>query len=373
MKRVMILTALLAAPLLATQAGCVTSKRYNDALAELSELRATTEGAVAEKDRIAQERDEAVNRLEGQIQTLKDEIALKDAELARQQEAVDRLTSEKAAILKDKAALEAPLAELEQAMATAQKVPQLEAQIRDKEALGEELRLRLTAEQTRSDALQRRVAGLDAQIEKLNAEKSALVKDRSALEASQAEMEKALGEMSARQAEANARLQEYRDLLKRFEPLVSSGQLKVKMVDGRMVVELPTDVLFASGSATLSRDGADAIRQVGAVLATIPDKSFQVEGHTDNVPISTERFPSNWELASARAIAVVNELVKGGMKAASVSAASYAAERPVAPNTTAEGKAANRRIEIAVVPDLSSLPGFQELNRMVEDQAPAKK
>lgn len=192
-------------------------------------------------------------------------------------------------------------------------------------------------------------------------EKAHLLADRTKLKASVAEMEGALAEAAARRVSAEARVAEFRDLLLRFKKLIDAGQLKVRIVEGRMVVELATDVLFASGKADLSDEGRTAILAVGAVLATLGDRQFQVGGHTDNDAIKTERFPSNWELASARAIVVVRTLTTAGVKPTQVSAASFAETHPVADNGTAEGKRANRRIEISVVPDLSELPGFDEL------------
>ncbi|MEM7647444.1 MAG: flagellar motor protein MotB, partial [Pseudomonadota bacterium] len=137
---------------------------------------------------------------------------------------------------------------------------------------------------------------------------------------------------------------------------------------GRMVVVLPSDVLFKSGSSRLSKKGNETIDKVAKLLVSIPEKQFQVEGHTDNVPIRSAKFPSNWELASARALNVVNLMVKAGMPEQRISAASFADTKPVASNDTKEGKSANRRIDIVVIPDLSKLPGYQELNRMSNTQ-----
>jgi chemotaxis protein MotB len=131
-----------------------------------------------------------------------------------------------------------------------------------------------------------------------------------------------------------------------------------------MVVNLSSDILFPSGSAAVSKDGKAALVEVAQVLAQIPDRKFQVEGHTDNVPIKTDAFPSNWELASARALVVTKTLVDAGLPASRVSAASFGDTKPSASNGTQEGRAQNRRIEIVVVPDLSSLPGFEELQRL---------
>jgi chemotaxis protein MotB len=200
----------------------------------------------------------------------------------------------------------------------------------------------------------------------LEADKSAMLKDKKGLQASIDEMKTALAELSKRKAEADARLNEFKNLLNRFKNLIDAGKLKVKIADGRMVVELASDVLFASGSATLSKEGKAAIAEVGALLAQIPDRKFQVEGHTDNVPTKTASFASNWELGAARSITVVKTMVEAGVPADRISAASFGEFKPAKPNDTTEGKASNRRIEIVVVPDLSSLPGFDELKRAAQ-------
>jgi len=182
------------------------------------------------------------------------------------------------------------------------------------------------------------------------------------------EMEKALAESQERQALADARIAEYKNLVGRFQEMIDAGTLKVQIVNGRMVVALATDVLFNSGSARLSSTGAEAIAQVAAVLQTIPKRGFQVEGHTDNVPISNEDYGNNWELAFDRSMNVVQTMIDAGMDAGRVSAASFGEHNPIASNETDEEQAKNRRIEIVVVPDLSSLPGFDQLKKMGSDK-----
>lgn len=220
-----------------------------------------------------------------------------------------------------------------------------------------ELKTALELEKARAKELEQQVAAL-------NSERATALKDKSKLQASIAEMTAALTELQRRREAAEARVAEYKGLLDRFKSLIDAGKLTVKIVDGRMVVVLATDVLFASGSATLSKDGKAAILQVASLLASIPKRSFQVEGHTDNVPIATAQYPSNWELASARAINVVKAMIEGGMPAARISAASFGESKPSVPNDTPVQRAANRRIEIIIVPDLSTLPGFDELNKL---------
>lgn len=180
-------------------------------------------------------------------------------------------------------------------------------------------------------------------------------------------MATALSDFEKRNAEADTRIQEYNSLMQRFQKLIDAGKLKIKIVDGRMVVELPSDILFPSAQASLSRDGLAAIREIATVLSEVPDRRYQVEGHTDDWPIQTVRFRNNWELAAARSITVVRTMVNAGLAAERVSAAGYGETRPVGDNETQDGRAQNRRIEIVIVPDLASLPGFNELNEIQND------
>ena len=184
-------------------------------------------------------------------------------------------------------------------------------------------------------------------------------KDKSSLEA-------ALVDLRKRKAETEARIAEFRSLIDKFKGLIDSGKLKVRINEGRMVVELATDILFPSGSAALSREGEASIAEVAKLLQSIPNRKFQIEGHTDNVPVRG-KYRSNWDLASARSLTVLQTMLASGMPADRISAASYGESKPARPNDSAENRAANRRIEIAVVPDLSTLPGFDELQRVVAE------
>jgi len=213
-------------------------------------------------------------------------------------------------------------------------------------------------------AERQRVADLENQLATLRAEKVALSLDKSRMQAAEAELTRALRELEERKMAAEKRVAEYRDLLARFKQLIDSGKLRVRIIDGQMVVELATDVLFPAGSAVLSAEGKTAIVQVTSILAGIPDRRYQIAGHTDNVPIRTSRYRSNWDLGFDRAHSVLQAMIEGGMPTGRISASSYAEFRPTAPNDNDEGKAKNRRIEIIVVPDLSQLPGAEELQKL---------
>ncbi|MFN7143284.1 MAG: flagellar motor protein MotB [Myxococcota bacterium] len=161
---------------------------------------------------------------------------------------------------------------------------------------------------------------------------------------------------------AEANLKAYRELLADFKPLIDRGLLKVEVVDGRITLGMASDVLFPSGSAELSASGRENIGEITKILAArAKDRDFQVEGHTDDEPISTPQYPSNWHLGAARAIAVTQFMVSRGFPEDQISAASFADNAPVAANGSASGKAQNRRIEIVLLPELSDLPGYKRL------------
>ncbi len=250
-----------------------------------------------------------------------------------------------------------------------------------------ETRAELTREQGNSKTLQEALDKEQAKVKELNARIDSLneqikvqgaqlqvsdeklantLKDRSRLKASIDEMKEALA-LARRQRElAEARVAAFKQLLARFKTLIDTGKLQVKIVDGRMVLVLPSDILFASGSTKISDEGKAAITEVSAILATLEQRAFQVEGHTDTVPIKTKQFPSNWHLAAGRAIAVADVMVEAGLAPESISAASFGEYRPAASNDDDAGKALNRRIEIVLVPDLSVLPGFEELEALTK-------
>jgi chemotaxis protein MotB len=206
---------------------------------------------------------------------------------------------------------------------------------------------------------------LDAQIKDLMAEKQALEAEIAKLKD---EFQRLVGERDAAVAAAQKRLDTLRGMLAKFKAMIESGKIKIKISNGKMVVEMASEILFPSGKAKLSAEGEQAITEVAGVLATIGDRNFQVAGHTDNVPIKTKRFKSNWELSTARAVAVVKHMIDNGMNASNLSAAGYAETQPAASNDTEDGRAQNRRIEIVLQPNLDELPNLSELEQILGQQ-----
>jgi len=181
---------------------------------------------------------------------------------------------------------------------------------------------------------------------------------------SMAEMNKLVEELKAKERQASQRLQTFRGMLERFNKMIASGKLRVRIVRGRMVVELSENILFDSGRADLKPEGQQALTEVAAVLSSIPDRDFQIAGHTDNVPIKSARFPSNWHLSTSRALTVTTYLSEHGVAGARLSAAGYGDTQPAAANDTPEGRQQNRRIEIVLMPNLDELPDLSQLKDM---------
>jgi chemotaxis protein MotB len=173
------------------------------------------------------------------------------------------------------------------------------------------------------------------------------------------ETRRQLEELQKAKAAAEARAAMFRGLAEKLRSMVDAGQIKVTVRNGRMLLALPNDILFDSGKVEIKQEGKEALGKVAKVLAGMPDRHFLVAGHTDNVPIKTHKFRSNWELSTQRAVEVTRLLVEGGMKPAQLGAAGYADFDPAASNDTPDGQKQNRRIEIVVEPNLSELPSLE--------------
>jgi chemotaxis protein MotB len=142
------------------------------------------------------------------------------------------------------------------------------------------------------------------------------------------------------------------DLLSTMAPLVKEGKVRVTQNSRGVSVEINASVLFDPGQAKLTPGSREALTEVAKVLMNDPH-AVQVEGHTDNVPISNANFPSNWELSAARAGAVVRLFIDAGVPPPRMSAVGHADNIPVASNSDIEGRARNRRVAVTI---LSGIP-----------------
>ena len=222
----------------------------------------------------------------------------------------------------------------------------------------------------RLESLGQNVAALETQKGALESQKSALESQKSALESEKGKLSLSLEETQRRMVElqkahelAEQRAAQFRTLLTKFKSMIDSGKLKVEIRNGLMLVKLADNILFDPGKTDLKKDGKEALKEVSTVLTGISGRKFQVAGHTDNQKLARGgKYKTNWELSTARAVEVVHFMIdQGGMPPDRLSAAGFADQMPVASNDTEEGRRANRRIEIVVVPNIEDLPPMDDL------------
>lgn len=155
-------------------------------------------------------------------------------------------------------------------------------------------------------------------------------------------------QLDAQRRAAAQRMHSMADEIRRvLGPLTRDGQVTVTEGAFGISVEINASALFAPGEATLGAEAVSALRAVAAVLAPA-SFPITVEGHTDNLPINTFRFPSNWELSAVRASSVVRLFVEAGVHPERLTAAGYSDQRPVASNDNEVGRARNRRVTILI-------------------------
>jgi len=143
-------------------------------------------------------------------------------------------------------------------------------------------------------------------------------------------------------------------------------QVNMEMTQRGLVVRFTGQILFELGEAEIKNEGRDVLDKVATVLKQMPN-NVMIEGHTDNLPIDTEEFPSNWELSTARATEVIKYFIENpGISPERLSAAGYSKYRPIKPNTSPENRALNRRIEVVI---LNTLNGQQRNGQQGRDES----
>jgi chemotaxis protein MotB len=189
-------------------------------------------------------------------------------------------------------------------------------------------------ETQKSADLEKKLASAQARLGDQEREKGQLVAEKDRLTAEKAVLEK--------------KSAEYERLAGSLKGQISAGQIELSELRGKLTVKLKDKILFASGSAALGKDGKAALDTVAEAFKDLKGRNVLVAGYTDNVPTNPKSFPTNWELSTARAIAVVKYLQAKGVDPVMLGAAGFSEYRPVAGNDTADGRSLNRRIEIAL-------------------------
>ena len=202
-------------------------------------------------------------------------------------------------------------------------------------------------------------ANLDETSKKLGDSESNAAKTNTALTATSSakdQCDAALKVAEKAKEESDKRVASVAEFQRKFSDMVGSQKLKVAGHHGNLVLELPSEVLFPSGSADLSKQGEYNVVEVAAILKAMPDRRFLVVGHTDSAPLKGSIFKDNWELSTARALTVVHVMVTAGMKPQNLIPAGEGEFDPIASDATGDGRQRNRRIEIILLPAITDLP-----------------
>lgn len=331
---------------------------------ELSSLRS----AAGDKDRLA-----------GQLSDTERQLSAKDSELAALRTSAgdkDRLAAELAALQGQLSSKDQELTALKGSAGDkdrlAEQLTALQGQLSSKDQELAALkgnagdRDRLSSELA---SAKQRIAGLERQLELRDHELAALkgaagereklVADLAAAKQRAADLDSELARRDQEMAGLKGALDQQKttlaqakdDLSKLLQAEVAKGNVTMKQLGDQLTLGLATTLLFDSGEATLKPGGVDVLHRIGGVLNQYPDRTIHVAGHTDNVPIRgalAKKFPTNLELSQARADSARQALTDGGMAVEKIEALGHADSRPIASNSTAEGRQKNRRVEIVV-------------------------
>ncbi len=158
----------------------------------------------------------------------------------------------------------------------------------------------------------------------------------------------------------------------RLAPLIEQDQIAVELFPRGLVLSLREAAFFDPGQDGFRPGAASLLTQVGEALRELPYQPIRLEGHTDNVPINTAKFPSNWELSTARAVEVLNLLrTRFDIPSERLSVAGYGEFRPVADNSSAAGRGKNRRVDIVVLSQAAAVMAPRQKLDALPSQSPA--
>jgi chemotaxis protein MotB len=199
------------------------------------------------------------------------------------------------------------------------------------------------------------------ELQRLGKDVDKMLADRGTLSKALDDAKSRLDELRMAQGAADARAQLFRDFAARFKPLIDAGQLRVESRRGELVMAVQSDLLFDEGRSELRPAGKGALMEIARALETTSPPStgrrFLVTAHIDGNPEAKppRHARSAWDVTAARAATVVEYLVSLGVSGASLTAAGAGTFDPIGPNDDAQGRARNRRIEVALLPSVDSV------------------
>lgn len=350
--------------------GCLSQQSHERAMEELAKSNENSDQEVQRLQQIVQEKEASVAKLVEEKQVLEETLGEKDSTVIQLQESNQELEAavEVQEQIKDKnfAVLKQELQALYSQVSGLGELSgatpaSYSGGINDDEVDFDDLaqafrnvRSTLASQlndfsqlRSQNDQLEEEMEKLEARLRHVERLKKELEEVRAAREAQEAQLARVRGEVQTVGKEIDR-------ITKALEDKFGKS-LVVTQHQDRLVLTMLGQVLFESGKAQLTPLGLDIMKQVGEVLATLPNKNIQVEGHTDNNPIYgrlQQQYPTNWELSTARATTVLRYLIEQTrMNPTDFAATGYADTRPAVTNDTEEGRAKNRRVEIVLFPE----------------------
>ena len=221
--------------------------------------------------------------------------------------------------------------------------------------------------QSQLDNTQSQLNDCNSKVKNLNQSTTSLQNENASvlndLRALSAESKMTIADQAKRLQTLQNMIQAQKDVMSKLKNSISDALMKYKTdelsvytKDGNVYVSLQEKLLFNSGSDVVDPKGKEALKSLAQVLNSTKDITVMIEGHTDNVPIKTNVFKDNWDLSTARATSIVRILTKdNGFDSSRITAAGRGEFHPVQSNETTEGRAANRRTEVILSPDLKEL------------------
>lgn len=386
--RFMLQTCLLAV-LVITGGGCVSTDTHSKTLSELEAAKKLSAQQAAELEALKKKSQAQTGELQQQLASLQQNFDQESSQRKAAEQQAASLAQERAALEARSGELQSKLDRLEQEkgqlnseLGTVQgQIKDLEGKMASGNASAQEEIMKLQRHATELEANAARIAqereqlrseqsqlttNLEQERQRLKTEaeeKARLAAEREQLKQEQSQLNASLEQERAAKEEEIRRLTKTQEELSRsLQDEIAKGNITIQQVRDRLTINMVDRVLFDSGQAQVKPAGLKVLKQVSDVLNKITDKQIRIEGHTDNVPISTklqDRFKTNWELSTARATTVVRYLIdQGGVQPQALSAVGYADTHPIAGNDSEAGRSSNRRIEIVLYPkDLSQITG----------------
>ena len=173
------------------------------------------------------------------------------------------------------------------------------------------------------------------------------------LEAENKKLKENVVQLQTKSQEVEKQSNTFQELVQEMKGEIAQGQIAITELKGKLTMDVVDKILFASGESAVKKEGLAVLKRVVEILKTVKDKNIRVEGHTDNIQITSRLakvYPTNWELSAARAINVTKYLQQQGMDSKLLSATAFGEFQPLADNSTPEGRAKNRRIAIILLP-----------------------